>query len=672
MVGGTEHWHLFDLQSGLTPDDLSPSILRDEGAGRILAFAATPFARMGEWASQATVALVSSMAEEGLRVFLMDLDLVNPTLHERLDLPNQEGVSDAFLYGASVERIARPALDGAIFFASAGTAGTAPEEVLSHPRWNDVAGGFSETDATLLLFLPTDIPGAERVLQRATDIVFLAGREESAEEHLGPAAVKVVAALGPEGSPPEHVDSDRALPEPDEDFSFQDPITLSEGFVGSGGVETSSSMELDWGIEPPDDANQSSPAGNDVADQPPPPAPLEDADSIGLGAMVAGNGALDGDGPADSAFGEGREKGTGETWSEENSLGEFGDLLPSVRGDDDAGSHEGTGSGDDSGVGGLNIPDFGAEFADLPPLDEGGEATAGVGTDPASTSRDFGASGLEQGPPASSAEAPLSSSPPLTSAERPARSTPAPGSGDPQGGAARTRPRRGPPPKKRPYGMMAGAGAVVILLGAAVGTATGIVNVPGFGFLRNMFGEIPLPALTLPGPQPVDPVLRFSLEVFSYEEEEFGQALEMRDAFRSRIPDLLFYLAPRETEQGLMYAVLAGPAIDRIEAENLRGQIAEVITREDPESWAVRETPRAFYLGERGTYQEAIEFLASVEEDGVHGYILQVTFSDGTEGYQVLSGAYEGTDDARALQLMLDRKGYRDLPLIERRGRFPE
>jgi hypothetical protein len=78
-----------------------------------------------------------------------------------------------------------------------------PEEVLRHPRWHDLAGGFSETDATLLLFLPTEIPGADSILKLGTDVVFLAAQGESADALLGAASVKLVVTLGPLASPQE-------------------------------------------------------------------------------------------------------------------------------------------------------------------------------------------------------------------------------------------------------------------------------------------------------------------------------------------------------------------------------------------------------------------------------------------------------------------------------------
>ncbi|MFC1791326.1 hypothetical protein ACFL0I_02525, partial [Gemmatimonadota bacterium] len=130
MAGGIVSWHFFDVESGRVPEGCTPSILPGGGEGRIIVLAATPFAQKGGWGSKAAVAIAKDWAGSELSIFLMDLGLETPTLHELLGLPNEEGVSDAFLYGASVQNIAQPAMDGAFFFASAGTVPGDTAEVL--------------------------------------------------------------------------------------------------------------------------------------------------------------------------------------------------------------------------------------------------------------------------------------------------------------------------------------------------------------------------------------------------------------------------------------------------------------------------------------------------------------------------------------------------------------
>ncbi|MCJ7630364.1 MAG: hypothetical protein MUO50_18475 [Longimicrobiales bacterium] len=656
MADGTVGWHFFDAESGLVPEEFSASILPGGGEGRVVALAATPFAQAEGWAALAAVAIARSWSQGALRIFLMDLGLDAPSLHRPLGLLNREGVSDAFLYGASVQRIAQPALDDAIFFASAGTATTDPAQILGHPRWNDLAGGFSEADATLLLFLPTDIPGADKILSRATDVLFLAGEGESAEDYLGQAAIKVVAILGPSGAPLEGVEEPMESTEAVDSVEAGFELEAGGAFAGWGGLSG--------------------------ADGPPKKAPTLDLDqSLSLAeGFIAEARRRDGEG--DDGVGDDFE---GEEPQEDPPYG--GDLPGSLLQDpefilEDADTLiEGFGGEElvldgppeefaldrpefgDQGILSQEVPDFGAKFADLP--DAAGDTDAvQLGEDVVRGSGFISDSFSDSGSGEDAFD-----SPERESAE-PAHTV----VGD-SFRADRSRPmsqRRPPPKKKLPVPAIAGAaGLVLVLAVAAVGTVKGAFDVPGFGWLHGLFGEIPYPELTLAGAQPTEPILRFSLELDLYEEGELDLALEMRNTLRQRLPHLIFYLTPLYSEGPVRYALYAGPAIDVVEAENLRAPLGAILTREDPEGWRIRETPRAFYLGERGTLTEAQDLLASAEADGILGYIIHVSYPNGVEGYEVLSGAFEGVADARGWQLTLRENGFRDVPLIERRGRPP-
>lgn len=577
-----------------------------------MAFAATSFACTDGWASRAVVSLARAWAEEGRRIFLMDLGLESPSVHKVLDLPNGEGVSDAFLYGASVQHIAQSAMGGAFFFASAGTLSADPEEVLTHSRWNDLASGFSEADATLILFIPTQVPGADRILSLATDLVFLAGQGESLEANLGPAAVKTVAVLGPMGEPPE----------PGFGGAFEEPPSPVAEVV-----------EVDEGI----------------------------GERFGLAPEF----------PT-------REMETGPEW----------DLAGHPEGAMDTGSaRELTPQGDDGLVGEVTpgsepiVPDFEPEFADLPPL-EGERARAegvGFGGDDLVRGSDFGEPVLPapEEPPGEGQESGEAGGEEREVGGEEREPAARPGTTRQPLAGARVRPaprRRSPPKMKRHVRWIVGAGVLVVaIVAAALLTALGVVRVPGFSFLEGRLGGIPDPPLSLAGPQPNEPVLRYSLELFRYGSDELGDALGMWDALRDREkPGLFFALVPEAVGEETTWVLLAGPATDFVELENLKGPLSEIFPREDPDAWLVRETPRAFYLGERETLLQAQEYASSVEGNGVYAYILYVTYPNNTEAYEILAGAYRGVTDARPLQMILRRNGFRDAPLIERRGRLPE
>ena len=104
------------------------------------------------------------------------------------------GLSDCFLYGVSINRIARP-LPGSrnVFVMPCGAEASAPEEVLRHDRWQRLVAGFREMDALLLLVVAPEAPGID-ALARQTEGVIAVG---SPELHGMPALARVRGPLRP-------------------------------------------------------------------------------------------------------------------------------------------------------------------------------------------------------------------------------------------------------------------------------------------------------------------------------------------------------------------------------------------------------------------------------------------------------------------------------------------
>jgi hypothetical protein len=665
MADGIVGWRFFDAESGVVPEDLSPSILPGGGAGRIVVLASTPFARSGGWANRAVVALAREWAKEDLRIFLMDLGLDSPSLHEELGVQNLEGVSDAFLYGASVQRIAQPALGDTIFFAAAGTAATDPEQILAHPRWNDLAGGFSEADATLLLFLPTGLPGADKIMARATDILFLAGEGESAETHVGAATSKVAAMFGPMSAAGEGP------------FEAVETPAVESPAVEAPAVEQGS----DEGEEPGEIGEEALIGTFGLADE----LPMGDDIAGGVPDLGGPQGLRLAEGFTEAAGGDETTLASedsapdGDYHTDEAAPGDGGqpDFVLSddfvLETSDGEGALETSGSDfGDQGILAQEIPDFGAEFAQMPGLEQDSglsDAPESVDPGPLPDQDLLEDPGYGFTPPSEEEEEVKGQG--TQESEGAARGG---GAEDRRYASNRLRPmssRRSPPKRKFSLGIIAGVVAGLVILASAVGTAMGAFSVPGFGWLEDMFGEAPLVSPERAGPEPTDPVLRFSLELLSYPEEQRGIAVEMRNTLRIRRPDLIFNLAPQEAGGAVSYVLYAGPATDVVEVENLRIPMSEHF-REDPDSWPVMNTPMAFLLGSAGTLAEARRILIGFETSGALGYILQVTYPDGSGGYDVLSGAFEGIDDGLWWQLNLREAGFRDLPLVERRGKPPE
>ncbi|MGZ8414760.1 MAG: hypothetical protein ACXW05_18690, partial [Gemmatirosa sp.] len=85
------------------------------------------------------------------------------------------GISDSFLYGVSLNKIARPAdAAGNLFLLPSGSEAVAVEEIFRSDRWRRLASGFREVDALLLLVAHADTPGLD-ALATSVDGVVIAG-----------------------------------------------------------------------------------------------------------------------------------------------------------------------------------------------------------------------------------------------------------------------------------------------------------------------------------------------------------------------------------------------------------------------------------------------------------------------------------------------------------------
>lgn len=125
------------------------------------------------WVADAAIALATGWYAAGRRTVLADVSIEDPILHERVGVPNLDGVVDLFLYGASLARSARPVPGRGFLLITAGTYTPEPESIFRHPRWGKIVDGFREAQASLLLFTPLDAPGLPALAQWSDDVVLL-------------------------------------------------------------------------------------------------------------------------------------------------------------------------------------------------------------------------------------------------------------------------------------------------------------------------------------------------------------------------------------------------------------------------------------------------------------------------------------------------------------------
>jgi hypothetical protein len=130
------------------------------------------------WVADAAIALATGWNAAGRRTVLADLSIEDPILHERVGVPNLDGVVDLFLYGASLARSARPVPGRGFLLITAGTYTPEPEAIFRHPRWEKIVEGFREAQASLLLFVPLDAPALSSLARWAGEVILLGDRED--------------------------------------------------------------------------------------------------------------------------------------------------------------------------------------------------------------------------------------------------------------------------------------------------------------------------------------------------------------------------------------------------------------------------------------------------------------------------------------------------------------
>ncbi len=82
------------------------------------------------------------------------------------------GIVDSFLYGVSLNKIARQVDDaGMLFIMPSGTEPTISAEIMGNERWQRLAAGFREVGALLVLVAPSDAPGVKELASLVDGVV---------------------------------------------------------------------------------------------------------------------------------------------------------------------------------------------------------------------------------------------------------------------------------------------------------------------------------------------------------------------------------------------------------------------------------------------------------------------------------------------------------------------
>lgn len=168
--------------------------------GRVVALVATEGAADKGWAGSAALDLARAWSAAGQRVVLVDAVLNRPTLHQSAGISNREGLTDAVLHGASMERVSHPMDGGSFFVVTAGTPVADAGSVVRSARWYRISSGMTEAGVTLAMLLGDGESGTAAFLGSASDIVVLADREDEVPGSIRDLEPLVRAVVGPGGA----------------------------------------------------------------------------------------------------------------------------------------------------------------------------------------------------------------------------------------------------------------------------------------------------------------------------------------------------------------------------------------------------------------------------------------------------------------------------------------
>lgn len=90
------------------------------------------------------------------------------------DDQDHHGLVDSFLYGVSINKIARPVAGaGELYVLPSGSEPPKYDDIFTHPRWRRLASGFHETGALLVIAAPADAPHLTDVTAFADGVVMV-------------------------------------------------------------------------------------------------------------------------------------------------------------------------------------------------------------------------------------------------------------------------------------------------------------------------------------------------------------------------------------------------------------------------------------------------------------------------------------------------------------------
>ena len=164
----------FDPFAGTASPAVEALLEGPGSAGSVVLLAVGALAQRGGWAAHTAVALADAFAARGESIILADLSLQKPELHAVLGVDNEEGLTDVFLFGASLQHAVRPVPGKWLRLIAAAPYTPDTREVLTHDDWSRVFEEVTTQKSKLVVYLPLQLEGARGFADRVGHVVVLA------------------------------------------------------------------------------------------------------------------------------------------------------------------------------------------------------------------------------------------------------------------------------------------------------------------------------------------------------------------------------------------------------------------------------------------------------------------------------------------------------------------
>lgn len=180
----------------------------------------------GDLVARAAIGLAEARAAAGKPSVLVDASGSQPRLHQLLDADNLEGMTDVFLFGASLDRVRIRPETRLFDFVPTGAYVPDPRAVLESSRWDGIARSLEDDGERMFVFVPADTPGLGMLSKRVGAAVLIgdARSVERAAARLDPSC-EVVAVVEPSSAmAPERLAAEAGLaPDPATATIFDEP-----------------------------------------------------------------------------------------------------------------------------------------------------------------------------------------------------------------------------------------------------------------------------------------------------------------------------------------------------------------------------------------------------------------------------------------------------------------